>query len=58
MPDYLPHTEDELAQMLGFLGLSSLDELFVPYGAGVIRVDGQVTLLRCMPPDPGRAGKS
>ena len=28
MPDYLPHTEDELVQMLAFLGLSSLDELF------------------------------
>ncbi|MGP0029549.1 MAG: aminomethyl-transferring glycine dehydrogenase subunit GcvPA [Acidimicrobiales bacterium] len=28
MPDYLPHTDEELAQMLGFLGLSSLDELF------------------------------
>ena len=28
MPDYIPHTEDEVAQMLAFLGLSSLDELF------------------------------
>ncbi len=28
MPDYLPHTEDEVVQMLAFLGLSSLDELF------------------------------
>ena len=28
MPDYMPHTDDELARMLGFLGLSSLDELF------------------------------
>ncbi len=46
MPDYLPHTDDELAQMLGFLGLSSLDELFavVPaalrLGRGLDLADG------------------
>lgn len=28
MADYLPHTDDDLAAMLGFLGLASLDELF------------------------------
>ena len=28
MPDYLPHTEEDLATMLGFLGLSDVDELF------------------------------
>jgi len=28
MPDYTPHTDDEVEQMLGFLGLSSLDDLF------------------------------
>ena len=28
MPDYLPHTSDETNEMLSFLGLSSLDELF------------------------------
>lgn len=28
MPDYLPHTSDEVATMLAFLGLSSTDELF------------------------------
>ncbi len=28
MPDYTPHTGDEIEQMLGFLGLSSLDDLF------------------------------
>lgn len=28
MADYLPHTDEELAVMLQFLGLSSLDELF------------------------------
>jgi glycine dehydrogenase subunit 1 len=46
VPDYLPHTEDELAQMLAFLGLSSLDELFaaVPaalrLGRGLALADG------------------
>jgi glycine dehydrogenase subunit 1 len=35
MPDYLPHTEDELSQMLGFLGLSSLDELFAAVPAAL-----------------------
>jgi len=46
MPDYLPHTDDEIAQMLGFLGLSSLDELFsaVPaslrLGRGLDLADG------------------
>jgi glycine dehydrogenase subunit 1 len=28
MPDYTPHTADEIEQMLGFLGLSSLEDLF------------------------------
>jgi glycine dehydrogenase subunit 1 len=42
----MPHTEDELAQMLAFLGLSSLDELFasVPaslrLGRGLALADG------------------
>jgi glycine dehydrogenase subunit 1 len=46
VPDYLPHTEDELVQMLVFLGLSSLDELFaaVPealrLGRGLEMADG------------------
>ena len=46
MPDYLPHTEAELVQMLAFLGLSSLDELFaaVPealrLGRGLALADG------------------
>jgi glycine dehydrogenase subunit 1 len=35
MPDYLPHTEHELAQMLGFLGLTSLDELFAAVPAAL-----------------------
>jgi glycine dehydrogenase subunit 1 len=33
--DYLPHTEDELVQMLAFLGLSSLDELFAAVPAAL-----------------------
>jgi glycine dehydrogenase subunit 1 len=28
VPDYLPHTADDIAEMLSFLGLGSLDELF------------------------------
>ncbi len=28
MPDYTPHTDAEIEEMLGFLGLSSLDDLF------------------------------
>jgi len=28
MPDYLPHTDEDVAEMLGFLGLASTDELF------------------------------
>jgi glycine dehydrogenase subunit 1 len=28
VPDYLPHTEEDIDEMLGFLGLASLDELF------------------------------
>jgi glycine dehydrogenase subunit 1 len=35
VPDYLPHTEDELVQMLAFLGLSSLDELFIAVPAAL-----------------------
>jgi len=35
MPDYLPHTDEELAQMLGFLGLASLDELFAAVPAAL-----------------------
>jgi glycine dehydrogenase subunit 1 len=46
VPDYLPHTEDEIVQMLAFLGLTSLDELFaaVPaalqLGRGLALADG------------------
>ncbi len=28
MGTYIPHTDDEIAGMLAFLGLSSIDELF------------------------------
>jgi glycine dehydrogenase subunit 1 len=28
VPDYLPHTDEDIAEMLAFLGLGSLDELF------------------------------
>jgi glycine dehydrogenase subunit 1 len=35
VPDYLPHTADEISRMLGFLGLSSLDELFAAVPAAL-----------------------
>jgi glycine dehydrogenase subunit 1 len=47
VPDYLPHTETEVADMLAFLGLSSLEELFaaVPaalqLGRGLALPDGE-----------------
>ena len=47
MADYLPHTDDELAAMLAFLGLGSLDELFaavpeaIRLSGGLDLADGQ-----------------
>jgi len=43
MPDYLPHTDDDVTAMLAFLGLSDLDELFsaVP---GALRLAGGLDL--------------
>ena len=43
MGDYLPHTEDEIEAMLGFLGLSSLDDLFAAVPAA-LRVSGGLSL--------------
>ncbi len=43
MPDYLPHTEDDIAAMLGFLGLSSLEELFSAVPAA-LRLTGGLEL--------------
>jgi len=40
MADYLPHTDDELAAMLGFLGLSSTEELFSAVPAALQVVGG------------------
>lgn len=39
MPDYLPHTPDEVEEMLGFLGLSTLDDLFAHVPAA-LRLSG------------------
>lgn len=39
----------------GALPLSRGTTVFVPYGAGATRLDGQVSLLRCLPPDPDAA---
>ena len=43
MPDYLPHTDDERAEMLAFLGLSSLEELF-DHVPEAMRLAGGLTL--------------
>jgi len=43
MPDYLPHTEDDIKEMLAFLGLSSLDELFATVPAA-LRLSGGLAL--------------
>ena len=47
MSDYLPHTDAEVAEMLGFLGLGGLDELFSAVPAAV-RLAGGLDL------EPGR----
>jgi glycine dehydrogenase subunit 1 len=41
--DYLPHTEDDIAEMLAFLGLGSLDELFDVVPAA-LRISGGLAM--------------
>ncbi|HXR53779.1 MAG TPA: aminomethyl-transferring glycine dehydrogenase subunit GcvPA [Acidimicrobiales bacterium] len=48
MPDYLPHTDEEIAEMLAFLGLSSLDELFDAVPAA-LRIAGGLRLAPGIP---------
>ncbi|MHB8218729.1 MAG: aminomethyl-transferring glycine dehydrogenase subunit GcvPA [Acidimicrobiales bacterium] len=48
MADYLPHTDDDLAGMLAFLGLASLDELFDAVPAAV-RLAGGLDLAGGLP---------
>jgi glycine dehydrogenase subunit 1 len=43
VPDYLPHTPDEVAEMLDLLGLSSLDDLFAHVPAA-LRLAGGLDL--------------
>ncbi|HVX22880.1 MAG TPA: aminomethyl-transferring glycine dehydrogenase subunit GcvPA [Acidimicrobiales bacterium] len=43
MGDYLPHTDDEVAAMLGFLGLESVDQLFDAVPAA-LRLSGGLDL--------------
>lgn len=43
MPDYLPHTNEDIAEMLAFLGLRSLDELFEAVPAA-LRIAGGLGL--------------
>ncbi|HVB50838.1 MAG TPA: aminomethyl-transferring glycine dehydrogenase subunit GcvPA [Acidimicrobiales bacterium] len=40
MADYLPHTEDDVASMLAFLGMNSLDDLFAHIPASVRLAQG------------------
>ncbi len=48
MPDYLPHTDNELAEMLAFLGLSSLDELFATVPVA-LRLDRELSMAHGAP---------
>ncbi|MGH9110140.1 MAG: aminomethyl-transferring glycine dehydrogenase subunit GcvPA [Acidimicrobiales bacterium] len=48
MGDYLPHTDDDLASMLAFLGLSSVDELFAAV-PGALRLAGGLDLPAGLP---------
>jgi glycine dehydrogenase subunit 1 len=43
MPDYLPHTEADIAEMLSFLGLESLSELFATVPAA-LRLAGGLSI--------------
>jgi mannose-6-phosphate isomerase len=42
----------------GSLPLSRGSTAFVPHGAGPIRIEGRISLLRCMPSDPSSEGQS
>ena len=44
MGHYVPHTDAELAEMLAFIGLSSLDELFDAVPAGLRLAAGDLDL--------------
>jgi glycine dehydrogenase subunit 1 len=48
VPDYLPHTEEDIAEMLAFLGLGSLDELFAAVPAA-LRLAGGLDLAEGIP---------
>ncbi|HUY40379.1 MAG TPA: aminomethyl-transferring glycine dehydrogenase subunit GcvPA [Candidatus Dormibacteraeota bacterium] len=48
MGDYLPHTEAEIASMLGFIGLDSLDELFAAVPEA-LRISGGLALADGVP---------
>lgn len=43
MPDYLPHTPEEVSEMLSFLGLSTLDDLFAHVPAA-LRLSGGLNM--------------
>lgn len=48
MADYLPHTDEEIAEMLAFVGIGSLEELFAAVPAAV-RVAGGLDLAPGLP---------
>ncbi len=47
MPNYIPHSDDEIQQMLSFIGLNNVDELFnmIP---DALKVKGELNLGRAM----------
>jgi len=48
VPDYLPHTQEDIDEMLAFLGLASLDELFGAVPAA-LRIAGGLRLASGIP---------
>ncbi len=51
MPDYTPHTDDEIEEMLDFLGLESLDDLFSDRSRGSAAGGGTRPRRRMPEPD-------
>jgi glycine dehydrogenase subunit 1 len=56
VPDYLPHTDEDIAEMLAFLGLDSLDALFDAVPAA-LRIAGGLQLAGGLP-EPDVLGRA